>query len=622
MHNYWSRILERRVSRRRAMASTGATAMATAFLIACGSDGDDGGGSSTGGDTGGSGTGGIVASPEDTSKNAKNGGTVNWYTTTEPNHLDGIAQGQSQLNVYNGMAYGSLVANKPGYKQPSSFTEVVPNMAESWEFSPDRTQITFKIRPGVVWQNRPPVNGRAFEAADVAANWQRYESLTANNAAANSNKKNPAAPIISVTATDNRTVVYKLNEPASYLMQRLARMVTGEAGTIQPREALDGTFDPRKDQIGTGGFELEKWEPSVGLTYRRNPTYWNKSEPRFDKLHMAIIPEYSTGLASLQAGNLGTFAVRADDILPTKKQTPALNLYQTLVSNNSVGVTAGLGKLPWGNHEKSPFLDERVRQALSMSFDRETYIETFGNVSKFEDEGLPVESYWFSSIGYMPGVTLDPRESSFGENAKYFQYNVAESKKLLSAAGFADGLDVPVYFVNSGQFGQIGLDEEEVMTGWAREVGFNITTIGIDYNLEYLTKFITKRGEHDGWFYRRGAVSSPDPVDYFIWRYWSKSGATSGALGFDDPQVDSFIDKAKGETDAKVQTKVLHDLQKYLGKMQYCVPRPGVASTFDLAWPSLSNWFVQQHDSRAGTDALNSNWFYSTWVDQTKAPYA
>jgi hypothetical protein len=56
--------------------------------------------------------------------------------------------------------------------------------------------------------------------------------------------------------------------------------------------------------------------------------------------------------------------------------------------------------------------------------------------------------------------------------------------------------------------------------------------------------------------------------------------------------------------------------------MQYCVPRPGVASTFDLAWPSLSNWFVQQHDSRAGTDALNSNWFYSTWVDQTKAPYA
>src|SRR5207249_7498745 len=132
---------------------TGATATAAALLAACG-----GGKSSSDGSTPKKVTSDLIVDPEDTTKVAKFGGISRWYSTTEPNHLDGIAQGQSQLNQFNGFAYSSLVANKAGVKQPSPYNEVVPNMAESWEFSPDRLQITFKLRQGVKWHNRPPVN--------------------------------------------------------------------------------------------------------------------------------------------------------------------------------------------------------------------------------------------------------------------------------------------------------------------------------------------------------------------------------------------------------------------------------------------------------------------------------
>jgi ABC-type transport system substrate-binding protein len=257
-----------------------------------------------------------------------------------------------------------------------------------------------------------------------------------------------------------------------------------------------------------------------------------------------------------------------------------------------------------------------------MSYHRDDYIEAFNDVSKFEAEGLPMETYWFSSMGHIKNVHLDPRDSNFGENAKYFQHDLEGAKALLSAAGFADGIDVPVYFVNSGQFGEIGLEEEQVVQNFAAEVGFRSQPVGIDYNTEYLTKFVTSRGEHDGLLFRRGAITSPDPLDIYLWRYYSKSGATSGSVGYDDPEVDAFIDRAKGETDEEAYISILHDLQRYLGKAQYGVPRPGIASAFQPAWAALANYSVFQNDSRGGTDANNGNWFYATWLDETKAPFA
>src|SRR5581483_5037377 len=114
--SYWNKVLNNRVSRRRGLAVTGAGALGAAFLAACG--GSDSGSSSGGSTSGGSGdsSGGaransMVTKYEDSSKSAKRGGVMKWLATNEPLHFDGTAQGQVQLNVFNGLAYSGLVSN-------------------------------------------------------------------------------------------------------------------------------------------------------------------------------------------------------------------------------------------------------------------------------------------------------------------------------------------------------------------------------------------------------------------------------------------------------------------------------------------------------------------------------
>src|SRR5262249_5674392 len=211
----------------------------------------------------------------------------------------------------------------------------------------------------------------------------------------------------------------KLKEPTSFIMQRLAVMITGEVGAIYPKEA-DGGYDARKDQIGTGAYIRDKYEASVGLTYKRNPDYWNKDAGFPDSLEIpflnqspAVLAQFKTG-AIYAVAALGTFV--PSDIVPTKKDVPALNMYSYINSSNN---TSFIMRMGWQdiNGKKSPFLDQRVRQAMAMAINRDEYIDAFSNVSKFKADGLPVDTYYHTSMGYIPGVTLDPRSKDFGPNA-------------------------------------------------------------------------------------------------------------------------------------------------------------------------------------------------------------
>jgi ABC-type transport system substrate-binding protein len=94
----------------------------------------------------------------------------------------------------------------------------------------------------------------------------------------------------------------------------------------------------------------------------------------------------------------------------------------------------------WLPADKSPFLDERVHQAVSMAVDRDLFLDTFFNVSRFAAEGLTVETRWNTALtATFEGFWLNPKEKDFGPNARYLQHDPAEAKKLLTAAGFPNG---------------------------------------------------------------------------------------------------------------------------------------------------------------------------------------
>src|SRR6478672_4719239 len=166
MDNYWAGFTQRRLSRRRALAAGGATAAGALFLAACG------GGSSNTSTSKGGGESSLVTKPVEDMIGAKRAGTLKVFHTSDPPTLDPVNP-VNPLNPPTASVYGTLVREKPGM-QTSPKAELVGDMAESWEFSPDRLSITMKLRQGVKWHDRAPVNARTADAEDVKFSYDRF----------------------------------------------------------------------------------------------------------------------------------------------------------------------------------------------------------------------------------------------------------------------------------------------------------------------------------------------------------------------------------------------------------------------------------------------------------------
>jgi ABC-type transport system substrate-binding protein len=207
-----------------------------------------------------------------------------------------------------------------------------------------------------------------------------------------------------------------------------------------------------------------------------------------------------------------------------------------------------------------------------------------------------------------------------------------EATKLLEAAKSDYGGDwpsIPAAHVDifGGNY-KLGTD---AMDNFARNLGFDIQAQTIVYNTDYLPKYVTQRGQFQGILYGIGATTSQDVTDFYVWKYYGKGGETSGNLGnggpdgslgdgSGDPEVDGLIEDARHELDPEARQAIIGDLQRVLAKQQYAVSPPGVADTFEMAWPVLSNFNVWQDGSRTVSFTLGG--LMTMWLDETKPPIA
>jgi peptide/nickel transport system substrate-binding protein len=605
--SYWAKILHNRISRRRTLLQASGAAAGAALLAACGGgDSDDARDKNS-----------LLTEPVDTTKQAKRGGIIkDRLPLGDPPTLD-ILTANNPHNAVGPHVYSALLQTKPGHlKAPED--EIIGDLAESWEWSSDGLQIVMKLRQGMRWHPKPPVNGRPFDVDDALFAWDRFTRLSAARQAV-ANVAHPDAPVLSLTATDSRTLVLKLKEPLVYASALFANNFAGRVVMI-PKET-DTAFDIRGDMIGTGPYVMSNYTPSVGFTLKRNPDYYDKDYALADQVDLPIIVEYAQALAQFKAGNIYTmgsrgasYGVTAEDIFPIKREEPRLLIYP--------GDLAGAGgnKMIVSYLPGSPFLDERVRQAISMSFDRDLYIDTLNNVSGFEAEGVPVETRWNTALAATSeGWWLNPKDKDFGPNAKFFNYDVGEAKKLLAAAGYPSGIkDVASNYVTGPQLPTS--KQAEIMNGMLAEIGITTKANSIDYGTEYIPQYRDGKGQHEGLAFKSTAgAATNDPVNALAHEYWSKGSAlfygfsTSGKNDLSgDPQVNILIEKAQRELDTERRRSIVFDIQRYLAKPWYAYPGMGVATGFEMVWPCLANFRVWRR---------MAPFIYGQWIDDTKPPF-
>ena len=210
----------------------------------------------------------LIVKAVDETKNVKRGGTYKTRGTFEPSTLD---PHQFPNNFYVYQTYSNLWLIKDGVIDYSN-GDVEGDVVESWEVSPDKLTITAKINPNAHFAPVAPVNGRSVDAKDVVASWERHKAKS-NQRADFDNEVNPAAPIVSMTAPDDKTVVIKLAEPNAVVQARLGRATPGSIFII-PKEALDtNVLNLDRTSIGTGAYYITDFKPSVGLTLKKNPGF-------------------------------------------------------------------------------------------------------------------------------------------------------------------------------------------------------------------------------------------------------------------------------------------------------------------------------------------------------------
>ncbi len=429
---------------------------------------------------------------------------------------------------------------------------VVPGLATEWAVNEaDKTKWTFKLRPGVKFQDGSPFN------ADAVV-WN-VEKVLKKEAA------HFAADQVGVTVSrmptlreakkiDDLTVELITSEPDSFLPINLtnlfmaspthwaAKLAAVPATVTDPAErAKQAWLAFAGDPSGTGPFKGVKLTPRERFEMTANKAYWDpKRVPKVDRVVLLPLPDANARTAALLSGQVDWIEAPAPDALP---QIKARNF--VMYANPQPHVW------PWqlSFAEGSPWLDKRVRQAANLCINREE-LKTLLN-------GL---------MG-VPKGTVSPDHPWWGNPSFDIKYDPAAAKKMMTEAGFSAAKPVKVKVQTSasgsGQMQPIPMNEFVQQS--LKECFFDVELDVIEWNTLFTNwrkgaKDESARGAHA----INVTYATMDPFFAMV-RFTSTKAfpPTSNNWGyFGNAEFDGLIATARTTFDPAARDKALAALHK------------------------------------------------------------
>ena len=199
------------------------------------------------------------------------------------------------------------------HKEKNSLDTIVPDLTESWTWSEDGKELTFKLRHGVKWHD-----GKPFTAADVKCTWDLLQGKTQEKLRLNP-RKAWYRNLEEVTTKGDDEVTFHLKRPQPYLLVLLASGVS----PVYPCHVSPAQM--RQHPIGTGPFKFVEYKPNKSVRLTRNPDYWKPGRPYLDGLEFPIV-------ASVATRNLMFIADNVDMTLSYGVSMPLLRDIRSQVS--------------------------------------------------------------------------------------------------------------------------------------------------------------------------------------------------------------------------------------------------------------------------------------------------
>jgi peptide/nickel transport system substrate-binding protein len=548
---------------RRAAWSVGVVAFSVAMVAsACGRSVDNNGN----GTPSAAGSGGEVPSLAITTP----GGTkpvdkITWAVYRETNSLDPIYAFDYPENTVISLLCESLLRQGPD----GSIGDGLASLDDS-----DPTKLVFTLKPGVAFWDGKPVT-----PDDVVYSLER-------NTDANLGGFYPAvfSRVESIQATGKDQVTVNLKEPDEWLVGELASMpgIVLEKAYVEKQGSDYGT--PNGGAMCTGPYKLQSWKPGDVMVTVRNDGYWNSSvHPLVGEIDFKGSPDEAGFTSAMQTGDIdGSY-------------TFALSTLDQLLSSSNVTVTMGSG---WATDAfivssfKGALGDARVRQALSMALDRQGIIDTVYKGAALLPHALSNPGTW--------GYGQDVFQKAYADLPPLTQ-NLDEAKKLVKEAG-ATGKTITLGM--SSELNNIAVEAGAYRSA-AESIGLKAVLKSVSA-ANYINFFIDPkaRADVDG-FFTTNYGDYADPAALLATLVMPDG--SQNYSGYNNPQVVSLLNAARGEADPEKRAQDVADAQKLIMQDMPWIPNALpeseliTSSSLSGAVASFAYMFAPWADDLGGT---------------------
>jgi peptide/nickel transport system substrate-binding protein len=453
------------------------------------------------------------------------GGTIVRAMTSEPAQIDPQGAPSSGLSLVLPYLFDTLVVRDVD-------NSVRPLLAESWDVSDDGRQVTFNLKEGVTFHDGAPLNAEA-----VRYTFERFKEVGTRSPIYGG-----IMQIAGVEAVDDLTVRFSFEQPAANFWSTVSMPY---AGIISPASAQRVEEAGEGHLVGSGPFVLEGWEAGQEIRLASNPDYaWgppiveNQGQPYVDALVYKVIPDATTQVAALQAGEVNVLFINQPSHKAKLEQDETVELEDALMSDL---IYLGF------NAQKPPFDEALVRQALSHAVNKDEIV----NVA-------------LGGLGRAAFAPLPPGLPGFDESLKDYEqgYDPEKAQALLTEAGF-ERADDGGWERDGHPLGAVLLTSTRAPNeAVATLLQSQLKAIGVPVEIQQLDSNAvtqaTAKGNFDLLLYRYG-WNDPDALSIFLSS--SRIGSTN-RVGYSNPEFDALVEQGAHELDEDARTRLYLEAQK------------------------------------------------------------
>lgn len=467
----------------------------------------------------------------------------------------GVAFDQATLDPGRGFEITGGMVHKATYNTlvtwaDDNVSELVPDLAESWEVSDGGRVFTFKLRDGVKFHS-----GNPLTAADVKWSWDRAMGL----------KGNPSflfEGVVSIEAPDDLTVVVTKDAPDPAFLAKStfgvfsvldSKTVTEHGGATGPDADTTDKAEEwlNQNSAGTGPFVLKSWVAETEVVVDKFADYW-RGPAFFDRVIYRNIPDTATQKLTLEAGGIDLAVELSSDQIASLKQNPEIKVVEGqgtdmffLLCNANPDLTDGI------------MSDNLVRNAIRYALDYEGLRALAG--------GSAITPATIVPYGFLGAWGPD----------KAYKRDLEKAKALLAEAGYPDGFDIDMEYPT--KFTRAGIDFDI----FAEKVQADLAEVGINVTLkpgELMTVLANYRAGTEGFSFWMWGADYYDVSDYLE---FLPEGIVGLRAQWTDERADQTIkdlrDAAKIEMDNAVRVELWDEIQTYLQTSSPFVPliQPG-----------------------------------------------